>query len=463
MSREVRKTVTVFFADVVGSTALGERLDPEALRLVMSRWFGLAEAALERHGGTVEKFIGDAVMAVFGVPTVHEDDALRAVRAALELQEELERLNAELASVPGIRLVVRTGITTGEVVADIGSSRQNFVTGDIVITAKRLEEVAGPGEILIGSVTAELVGGAAALEPMPPLTAKGKAQPLTAWRVISVDPTAEGGRRRNDGPLVGRRRSLQQLRAAVGRAEARRVCVPVLVLGPPGIGKSRLASELAANIEGAVLRGRCIPYGRGITFWALAEILPPAGGVDSLPLTGEDASTVRERLHVAIGDSSASVPGDEIFWAVRRAVESLAKNGPLVLCIDDLHLAEPMLLDLVEYLAAWTRDAPVVLLGLARPELAGLRPPPAGAVVIDLEPRSPGECGELLDDLGVADPALRGRIVEVADGNPLFVEQLGAVIGERGRADGDLDVPASITAVLDARLDALPVGERMVL
>src|SRR3954447_6592589 len=158
MSREVRKTVTVFFADVVGSTALGERLDPEALRLVMSRWFGLAEAALERHGGTVEKFIGDAVMAVFGVPTVHEDDALRAVRAALELQEELERLNAELASVPGIRLDVRTGITTGEVVADIGSSRQNFVTGDIVITAKRLEEVAGPGEILIGSVTAELAG-----------------------------------------------------------------------------------------------------------------------------------------------------------------------------------------------------------------------------------------------------------------------------------------------------------------
>ena len=465
MSREVRKTVTVFFADVVGSTALGERLDPEALRLVMSRWFALAEATLERHGGTVEKFIGDAVMAVFGVPLVHEDDALRAVRAAVELQSQLEQLNSELLLSPGIRLDVRTGITTGEVVAAADDVRQNLVTGDVVNTAKRLEEAAGAGEILLGAVTAQLVEGAATIHPVAPLVAKGKSLPVEAWQVTAVDPTADGVRRRSDGSLVGRRRPLQRLRAAIDLAERQRSCVPVFVLGPPGIGKSRLAREFFAGIgdNGTVLTGRCIPYGRGITFWALGEIIGAAGGVAALALDGPDAATVRERLEVAIGDSSAAVPSDEIFWAVRRAVETLARDGPLVLCIDDLHLAEPMLLDLVEYLVGWSRDAPVVLLGLARPELNETRPLPVGAVVIELEPLSAGECGELLDDLGVDDVALRGRIVEAAGGNPLFIEQLAAMVGELDTSGTEIEVPPSITAVLDARLDRLPAVERAIL
>jgi class 3 adenylate cyclase len=241
---DVRKTVTVLFSDWVNSTALGERLDPETLRDLQSRWFSRAENVLVEHGGTVEKFIGDAVMAVFGLPDAHEDDALRAVRAAVGMRAELVALNDDLERELGIRLQLRTGITTGEVVAGDATLRQSLVTGDVVNTAKRLEEAAAADAILVGATTRELVETAATLERAPPITAKGKQLEVEAWRVVDVDLDAPGIARRLDTPLVGRSEELARLAGAVERAAAGRRAVVATVVGAAGIGKSRLVRDL---------------------------------------------------------------------------------------------------------------------------------------------------------------------------------------------------------------------------
>jgi tetratricopeptide (TPR) repeat protein len=431
----------------------------------MGAWFDGARATIERHGGTVEKFIGDAVMGVFGVPELHEDDAVRAVRAAAELREQLARLNADLRRDYGVEVAIRVGVNTGEVVAGDPARGSSFVSGDAVNTAKRLEEAAAAAEILIGERTERLVRAAALLEPADPLAAKGKSEPVNAWRLLAAIPGMPAIARRMDTPLVGRDGELTHLRRAYERAVQERVCYLCTVLGAAGIGKSRLASELFDEVgkTAAVLVGRCLPYGDGITFWPLTEILRDLGSDDALAaLLDDDADLVLERLCAVTGRGTAAGT-QETFWAVRKVCEALARRQPLVLCFEDVHWAEPTLLDLIEYLAGWIRDAPILLLCLARPEFLDERPAwlsgQEHAASLTLQPLSREDSELLLNALG-ADDFDRGRIADAAEGNPLYVEQIAAMLAEGDSVDA---IPPTIHALLGARLDRLSAGERATL
>ena len=486
--QEVRKTVTVVFCDVTGSTAMGERLDPESLRRVMSRYFAEMRAALERHGGTVEKFIGDAVMAVFGVPAIHEDDALRAVRAAAEMRAALEVLNKELERDHGVSLAARIGDNTGEVVA--GDQPDTLVTGDAVNVAARLEQAADPGTVLIGEETLRLVRDAVVTEPMPPLEVKGKARPLAAFRLVEVTAGVAGFARRLDSPMVGRERELGRLRQAFEAAVADRSCQLFTVLGAPGVGKSRLVEEFLGALGGAtVLRGRCLPYGEGITFFPVGEVVKEAAGLEDfdapeeierkicavLGTDGPACSTLAQLFAAAERDSSV----EETFWAVRSFLEAVAQSAPLAVVFDDIHWGEPTFLDLIEHITDWAREAPILVLCLARPDLLDERPGWGGgkfnATTISLEPLSDEECGHLIGNLlgraALPDEA-RDRILSAAEGTPLFVEEMLSMLIDEGllaREEdrwvsagelSDVRVPPTIQALLAARLDQLTGDER---
>ncbi|HKD34567.1 MAG TPA: adenylate/guanylate cyclase domain-containing protein [Gaiellaceae bacterium] len=449
--REVRKVVTVLFCDVTGSTALGERIDPESLRRVMARYFETAKAIVERHGGTVEKFIGDAVMAVFGVPAVHEDDALRAVRAADELRGGLGDLNEELEASYGTRLELRIGVNTGEVVT---GTEERLATGDAVNVAARLEQAADPGVILLGEETCRLVRDSVDCEPTEPIRAKGKSEPLRAYRLLSV--SEETPTRTHDAPMVGRERQRKLLEDAFAAVSAERSCHLFTILGAAGVGKSRLASEFLGALDGAtVVSGRCLSYGEGISYW------PVTGVVKQLAPT--DAETVG--LAPILGDESATSSPQELAWSFRKLLESRAAERPLVVVFDDVHWGEPAFLDLVEHVADLSRGAPILLLCMARAELLDQRPAWGGGKLnvtnLLLEPLAQDEAGKLIEALADGIPeAQRERILEAAGGNPLFVEEMVAMAVEEGV---EIIVPPTIQALLAARLDQLDPAERGVL
>jgi class 3 adenylate cyclase/tetratricopeptide (TPR) repeat protein len=471
----LRKTVTVLFCDVTDSTPLGERLDPEVLQRVMARYFEETSAALERHGGTVEKFIGDAVMAVFGIPTVHDDDALRAVRAAAEMRTVLADLNGELRRDFDVELSVRTGINTGEVVAGDPAAGQAFATGHAVVVAERLEKAARGGEILIGETTRRLVENAALVEPVAPLQLKGKADAVEAWQLVGILEGAPSFARRLDAPMVGRGLELAQLRDAFDDAVEERACRLITVVGPAGIGKSRLANELLTSVreEASVLVGRCLPYGEGITYWPLRDVVREAAGdltlaqIEELLEGEEDASRIAARVAGAIGIGESAGAADETLWAVRRLFERLSRDRPLIVGFDDLQWAEPTFLDLIEYLVGWSRDAPILVVCLARPELLDKHPTwltvRPNATSITLDALSEQDAESLLDELmrGGAELGsdVLARITEAAEGNPLFVEQMLAMMTE-DEAPAAGEMPPSIHALLAARLDRLEPGER---
>lgn len=438
---EQRKTVTVLFADVAGSTELGAELDPEVLRAVMTRYFDSARAAIERHGGVVEKFIGDAVMAVFGVPAAHEDDALRAVRAAQELRDAVE-------------LPVRIGLNTGTVMTGDGDS--SFVTGDAVNVAARLEQAAGAGEVLLGARTHRLVRAVVRAETIPPLLVKGKAKPLEAYRLLEI--TAEP-RRRHAAPMVGRGHELDLLRQGYERASTTRACELLTILGGAGIGKSRLCNAFLAELhDQRVLTGRCLSYGEGITYWPVVEVLKQLGP-QALP------DTVAQPLAAVRGDSTARTTPPETAWAVRKAFEAAALHRPLVVVFDDIHWGEATFLDLVEQVVLLSRDAPIFVLCMARPELLDRRPGwgaghPA-VTTVTLGPLPEAETTTLARSLlDSDDEQLLGRITAAAEGNPLFLEEMAELVRDTGSAPG---VPPTIHALLTARLDTLPLEERVVL
>ena len=474
---ETRKVVTVVFTDVAGSTALGEHLDPESLRRVMWRYFDTMQATLERHGGTVEKFIGDAVVAVFGVPSVHEDDALRAVRAAHEMRAALDRVNEDLAREYGVRIATRTGVNTGEVIVGDAAADEKLATGDAVNVAARLEQAAREGEVLVGEATYRLVRDAVVAEPVSPVDAKGKAQPLAAWSLLGLRPDAPAFTRSIATPFVGRHGELEVLRHAFDTAVRESSCALATVVGPPGIGKSRLAREVIASLanEARVVVGRCVAYGEGITYLPLAEIVREVAGPDPEAgllelLENVERGPVAARLVLgAIGASDEPGSPEETAWAFRRLFETLAASRPLVVAVDDIHWADSTLLDLLEYVLGFSSGAPMLLLCLARPDLFDARPswaaPRPRTSLVSLAPLSDDDSEDLVEGLmldGPAEPTLRNRIVRAAEGNPLFVEQMLAMLADDPEA-ADEDVPATIHALLAARLDRLEPRERAVL
>ncbi|HET6701969.1 MAG TPA: adenylate/guanylate cyclase domain-containing protein, partial [Gemmatimonadaceae bacterium] len=312
---EVRKVVTILFCDMVGSTALGERSDPEVLRDLMRRYHASLRAVLERHGGAVEKFVGDAAMAVFGIPKTHEDDPLRAVRAAVEMRDAVRPVE------------VRIGVNTGPVVTGRG---ETLVTGDAVNVAARLEQAARGGEILIGASTELLVRGAVRTEPVEPLALKGKSEPVRAFRVQGLVSGAQAIPRSDTTTFVGRVAELAQLEHAFAAAVERRDPQLVTLVGPPGIGKSRLTRELLARSGARVLVGRCLSYGEGITYWPLAEIARQIGDARAALGTGNDADLAAARIDAALGVPGAAASPEEIAWGARRLFEALARTEPLV-------------------------------------------------------------------------------------------------------------------------------------
>jgi class 3 adenylate cyclase/tetratricopeptide (TPR) repeat protein len=489
--QEVRKVVSIVFSDLKGSTAMGEKLDSESLREVMTRYFDAMSAELERHGGVVEKFIGDAIMAVFGLPTLHEDDALRAVRAAAGMQRALGSLNDELDRHWGVRLTVRTGVNTGQVVAGDPTTGQRLVTGDAVNVAARLEQAAGAQEILLGDLTYRLVRDYVDVEEVEPLELKGKSERVRAYRLVGVREDAERARR-IDSPMVGRENELRLLRGQLQSAIDSRTCRLATVVGEAGVGKSRLIDELVGGLadDVVVLRGRCLPYGEGITFWPLAEAVRDAARIAERDTTevalekiralaGDDE--VAERVASAVGLSSAPFPGEELVWGARRLLESLGRGSPVLALFEDVHWAEPTFLELIEQVVAHAVDAQLVVVCTGRHELLERLPAWSTgerAVRVVLERLSEEETAAVAEHLlGMTelDGRIRERIIAAAEGNPLFVEQLlsmliddGVIVFESGawRAVSEIDtvaVPPTIHALLAARLDGLAPDERAVI
>jgi len=487
-----RRLVSVLFADLVGFTPFAEERDAEDVRETLTRYFEIATDVIGRYGGTVEKFIGDAVMAVWGTPVAHEDDVERSVRAALELVDAVTAL--------GPAIQARAGVLTGEAAVTLGAANQGMVAGDLVNTAARLQSVAPPGTVLVGEPTHRAASRAIAFEAVGPQELKGKTAPVAAWRAVRV--VAEiGGRNRSEileAPFVGRTEELRLLKELFHTTARDRRPRLVSVIGPAGIGKTRLAWEFLKYADGLVEtvwwhEGRSPAYGDGITFWALGEMVRARCGL----LETDDESTTRRKVAETVathipdaGDRvwiepalltllglQGGVPTDELFAAWRTFFERLAATAPVVMVFEDHHHADSGLLDFVDHLLAWSRNAPIYVLVLARPELIERRPDwgvgTRNFTSVHLEPLTAGQMTELLDGLvpGLPRPAV-AAIVERADGIPLYaVETVRMLVADRRLAVedgvyvstgelGTLAVPETLTALIASRLDALGGSDR---
>ena len=498
--REERKIVTALFADIVGSTARAEQLDPEDVRALLAPYYVRVRGELERYGGTVEKFIGDAVVALFGAPVVHEDDPERAVRAAFAVRQAVAELDA---ADPWFDLHIRIGINTGEALVVVGaraSEGEGMAAGDVMNTAARLQAAAPVDGILVSEATHAASELAIDYRPAEPVQAKGKSEPVPVWEAVAVRD-APVRRRVSHAPLVGREAELERLAELWMRV--RRDARPgfAAILGQPGIGKTRLLVELTERLgeTAAVHWGRCLPYGEGITYWPVAEILKDAAGI----LQSDEAAEVSEKLGALLellptenrdelrtmaaalanliavpttplGTYSAErITQAELHWGIRRVLRLLAAAHPLVLVFEDLHWAEPTLLELIRYLSEEAEGAPMLLLGSARPELAEAEPTLTAESerrqVLALEALGEGESEALLAELllaeGLPDASL-DRVLAVAGGNPLFLEETVRMLVDAGlveSGDGDvatavaeLPVPSSLQALIGSRLDGLP-------
>ncbi|HEX2679771.1 MAG TPA: AAA family ATPase, partial [Candidatus Dormibacteraeota bacterium] len=497
--REQRKVVSILFADVVGSTVLASERDPEVVRALMGRYFKRVGEIAAAYGGTVEKFAGDAAMVVFGIPAVHDDDAERAVRAALEIRDGSREV------------VVRVGVNTGEALTAMTEDRQFMVSGDAVNVAARLQQGADAGEVVVGAITYELTRHVIDYEPHEPIAAKGKPAPVGAHRAVrarSEVPIQARGVPGLHADLVGRSRELRLLLDTFARVAEDRTPHVFTVVGPPGIGKSRLVGEALTRLAGtgaSVMRGRCLPYGRGITYWPFIEMLREQSGIGpadervaalgkldrwlgEMLLPEAQRPAVRARLTVMLGLETAEaamsdIPADqverEVAWAFRSCVALVAANAPLILVVDDLQWAEPPVLSLVGQLAERLTDAPILVICVARPEFIEQRGAwsagKANSTTITLDPLTPVETTMLVSRLLAIDALpeeLRRQIVERSAGTPLFCEEFLHMLidedvlvreGASWRARPTVEkirVPEGINAVLAARLDLLPEAER---
>jgi class 3 adenylate cyclase/tetratricopeptide (TPR) repeat protein len=464
-----RKLATVLFVDLVGSTAFLAGTDPEVARRRVQQYFDRVQHCVVTHGGIVEKFAGDAVMAAFGIPQGHEDDAERAIRSALAIMDSVRELGLE----------ARIGVESGEVVVD--SVESTFATGEAVNVAARLQQAAPANEILIGPAAQRLTLGCFEVEDEGPIEARGLAEPVWTWRVVGTTRT-EATTRQFSAPLVGRDAELELLENTYSRAVRDRRAHLFTIFGDAGVGKSRLAREFIDGLESAtILFGRALPYGEGVTYSALADMVKVAAGIaDDDPLD-EAIEKLRDCCpDEAVADLMGLATGvlqavqaehnqQEIAWAARAWAEKLAEPQPLVLVFEDIHWGEEPMLELIEHLGTWVRGVPLLLLCLARPELLDIRPGWGGgrvrATAIELEPLGAADSEELiealLDDQELADDA-RIALFEKTEGNPLFVEETIRMLSEANGSRVDR-IPDTLQALIAARIDHLPPGEKSVL
>ena len=482
--------MTVLFADLVGFTSRAEQMDPEDVRAVLEPYHAHLRSELERYGGTVEKFIGDAAMALFGAPVAHEDDPERAIRAALAIRDWVREQED---------LQLRIAVTTGEALIALGarpSEGEGMASGDVVNTAARLQAAAPVNGILVDETTCRATAQAISYGDHDPVEAKGKAVPIKVREALEArSRMGVDLARRAGGPLVGREKEIDLLRAALTRARQEQAPQLVTLVGVPGIGKTRLVAELFADIENDPdliywRQGRCLPYGEGVTYWALSEMVKAQAGildsdteeeveqklkasiVEVLP-AASDAAWVEGHLRPLVGLAEAiPASGDrraEAYAAWRRFFEALAEQRPLVLVFDDLHWADESLLDFVDHLVDWATGVPLLVVCTARPELLSRRPGWGGgkpnAATISLSPLSSDETARLVHALlerAVLPAEVQATLIERAGGNPLYAEEFARMVGEVGE-QSELRLPESVQGIIAARLDALPLEEKLLL